>query len=845
MKIIKRDKRVVRVDFNKILNRISDLCKPIDESYTVFPLISTPIDTEYVDPSAVAQKVIEDMCDNITTQELDAMAAEYAANIIVKHPDFGRLAARILISNIHKRTREWAKFSQATEKMWFATHPLTNEPCPAVSKEYYDTVMINAERLDTAIDHTMDYNYNHFGVQTLEYSYLTKIGKDATLVERPQHMLMRVAVGIHGNDIDAAIETYDLLSKHYFTHASPTIFNAGTANPQLSSCFLNMMKEDSIKGIFLTLGDVAIISKGCGGIGMHLHNLRATGSHISSSNGTSPGIMAFMKPYNETIKAVSQGGNKRKGALAFYFEPWHADVIDMVECRRTNGNEEIRTRDLFPALWIPDLFMERVRSNDKWTLMCPAKCPGLSDVYGKDFEELYTKYEKEGRGNGEMDAQELWRIIIVSKIETGTPYICFKDTVNQSSNHSNIGVIKSSNLCTEIVQYSDENQTAVCNLASLAVNRFIKEDLQFDFDKLKKAVRILVRNLDKVVDITDYPTREASSSNFATRPMGLGVQGLADLFFSLRIPFVSEQARILNKQIFETIYYAALDASCDLAKEKGAYPLYEGSPLSKGIFHFEMNRKKSKAKKTIKPDPHRMHDWEALRSKILQHGIRNSMLVAPMPTASTAQILGNNESFEPCTSNMFSRIVLSGPAQVVNEFMVRDMLDLGIWNEATRAQIIMDGGSVQNVKGFPDHLKEVYKTVWEIDQSDLIKMAAERGQYVDQAQSFNMYVSQPSVTEINHILFKAWKAGLKTVYYLRTRPASDPVQFTLDRSLVDRSARHNFVATANKKNKKKDASAPTSTKEEKQRRAAVAAAEAEAQLVCSLKDPGACMSCSG
>ena len=822
MKIVKRDMSVVDVRFDKIIKRIKDLYGPIDESYTDFPMICKPIDIKHVDPDEVAKKVIEGMCDMMTTQQLDDLAAEYAASKTVRHPDFAKLAARIMVSNIHKRTRDWSSFSRATWKM-------RNAISPTVSEKHYSIVMANAERLDAAIDYTMDYNYSHFGLRTLEHSYLIKIDGDRTLVERPQNMLMRVAVGIHGEDIDSAIETYEYLSKHYFTHASPTMFNAGTPMPQLSSCFLNELKEDSVDGIFATVHEVANISKSCGGIGLHIHRLRGEGSHISSSNNSSPGVMPFMRVFNETIKTVSQGGNKRKGALAFYFEPWHIDVVNMVECRRTNGNENIRTRDIFPALWIPDLFMKRVRSNSMWSLMCPAQCPGLSDVYGDEFERLYTHYEGQGLGK-KVSAQDIWRTIINSKIETGAPYICFKDTVNRRSNHSNIGIIKSSNLCTEIVQYSDPKHTAVCNLASLALNRFLKKNpetskLEFDFDKLKTVVKIMVKNLDRVVDVTAYPTKEARSSNMDTRPMGLGVQGLADLFFRLHIPFVSDKSRVLNKQIFETIYYAALESSCELAEKKGAYPKYEGSPISKGIFHFEMEGGIGSS-----PDPDRMHNWEVLRAKIRKHGVRNSMLVAPMPTASTAQILGNNESFEPCTSNMMSRIVLSGPCQVVNEYMVKDLVDLGLWDTASYTQIAKDRGSVKNVKGLPEELKEIYKTVWEMKQRDLMSMAVDRGQYIDQAQSFNIYAAKPAVALINKMLFYAWEHGLKTLYYLRTRPATNPVQFAIDKTLLVN------------KDQDKDGGRRDGGGAEKQRKQAE---QDLAKLVCSRENPEGCIACSG
>ena len=774
MKIVKRNGEITDVVFDKIVTRLTALC-------------GDDIDRKYVDPTDLAAKVIRGLKDMMKTSDLDVLAAEQAAAQITKHPDFDKLAARITVSNLHKCTRNCKEFSQVTEKLRSTVHPSTGKSAPVLGKEYYETVMKHGERLDKAIDYKRDFLYTYFGIKTLEYSYLIRIKNE--IVERPQHMLMRVAVGIHGEDIDSAIETYDLMSRHIFTHASPTMFNAGTVVPQLSSCFLVGLQEDSLEGIMDTLKDTVMIAKTAGGIGLHIHDMRGKGSAISSSSGKAPGVMPFMKIFNQTSRCVSQGGNKRKGATAYYMEPWHIDIKDMIESRKNTGNEDLRTRDLFPALWIPDEFMRRVKEKKEWTLMCPLECPGLSDVYGEEFDKLYKEYEKAGKGRSRINARELWNLIVDAKIETGTPYICFKDHINNKSNHGNIGVIKSSNLCTEIVQYSDAKQTAVCNLASVAVNKFIKTTpipirrLYFDLEELKKVIKVVVRNLNKVIDINYYPTEKARHSNMKTRPMGIGVQGLADAFIKLRIPFDSREAQLLNKRIFETIYYGALEASCDLAKEEGkTYDYYEGSPISEGILQFDMwekNGSEEQVKKYMTIES--IQDWQVLRAKIRKYGVRNSMLVAPMPTASTAQILGNAESIEPYTSNIFNRNVLSGAFQIVNESLVRDLIKADLWTDSIRNKIIADGGSVKNISVIPSSIRDLYKTSWEISQRVIINMAADRGMFVDQAQSLNLYVAEPTYKLVNAMLFYAWTKGVKTTYYLRTKGATKAVQFTVDK----------------------------------------------------------------
>ena len=686
----------------------------------------------------------------------------------VTHPDYAILAARIAVSNLHKQTKK--QFSSVVSDLYHYINPKTQKHSPMISKETYECVQRHAEEFNSAIVYDRDFNYQYFGFKTLERSYLLKIGKQ--VAERPQHMLMRVAVGIHGDDIEKAVETYNLMSQKYFTHASPTLFSAGTPNAQLASCFLIDMKEDSIEGIYDTLKTCAMISKNAGGIGLNTHRIRATGSYIAGTNGTSNGLIPMLRVFNNTARYVDQGGNKRPGAFAIYLEPWHADVFEFLNLRKNHGKEEVRARDLFYALWTPDLFMKRVEKNLDWTLMCPHECPGLADVYGDEFEALYEKYEKEGRGRQTIKAQKLWYAILEAQTETGTPYMLYKDACNKKSNQKNLGTIRSSNLCTEIIEYTAPDEVAVCNLASIALPTFVDQARgEYDFGRLHEVVQVVTRNLNKVIDINYYPVPEARNSNMRHRPIGLGVQGLADAFLALRLPFDSEAARQLNTQIFETIYHAALTASCELATELGPYASYEGSPVSKGELQYDM----------WGVTPTDLWDWSSLKADIAKHGVRNSLLVAPMPTASTSQILGNNECFEPYTSNIYSRRVLAGEFQVVNPWLLKDLVDLGLWSDNMKNRIIADGGSIQNVPNIPSDIKALYKTVWEISQRNVIQMAADRGAFIDQSQSLNIHIKEPTMGKITSMHFAGWKLGLKTgMYYLRTMAASAPIQFTVD-----------------------------------------------------------------
>ena len=686
----------------------------------------------------------------------------------VTHPDYAILAARIAVSNLHKQTKK--QFSAVVTDLYHYINPKNKKAAPMISKETYETVVKHAEELNSAIVYDRDFNYQYFGFKTLERSYLLKIGKQ--VAERPQHMLMRVSVGIHGEDIERAIETYHLLSQKYFTHASPTLFNAGTPQGQLASCFLIDMKEDSIEGIYDTLKICAMISKNAGGIGLNTHRIRATGSYIGGTNGSSNGLTPMLRVFNNTARYVDQGGNKRPGAFAIYLEPWHADVFDFLNLRKNHGKEEIRARDLFYALWTPDLFMKRVEKNLDWTLFCPNEAPGLADVYGDEFEQLYESYEREGRGRQTVKAQKLWYAILEAQTETGTPYMLYKDACNKKSNQKNLGTIRSSNLCTEIIEYCAPDEVAVCNLASLALPAFVDSERgEYDFGRLHEVTQVVTRNLNRVIERSYYPVEEARRSNFRHRPIGLGVQGLADAFLSLRLPFDSPEARQLNIQIFETIYHAALTASCQLAKELGPYETYEGSPVSKGELQYDM----------WGITPTDLWDWASLKADIAKHGVRNSLLVAPMPTASTSQILGNNECFEPYTSNIYSRRVLAGEFQVVNPWLLKDLVDLGLWSDIMKNRIIADGGSVQNIPNIPADIKALYKTVWEISQRTVIQMAADRGAFIDQSQSLNIHLKEPTMGKITSMHFAGWKLGLKTgMYYLRTMAASAPIQFTVD-----------------------------------------------------------------
>jgi len=758
MVVLKRDGRSETVHFDKITSRIEKLC---------YGLAS-----EYLDIPAITLKVINGLYPGVTTVELDNLAAEMAATMTTKHPDYALLAARIAVSNLHKETKK--RFSDVVTDLFSMTCPKTGKKIPMISEKHYKIIQDNKDRLDSAIVYDRDFEYQYFGFKTLERSYLLKI--NGKVVERPQQMLMRVSVGIHGEDIEAAVETYDLLSKKLFTHASPTLFNAATPRPQLSSCFLLTMASDSIEGIYDTLKQCALISKSAGGIGLNIHNIRASGTYIAGTNGNSNGLMPMLRVFNNTARYVDQGGNKRPGAFAIYLEPWHADVFDFLDLKKNHGKEEQRARDLFYALWIPDLFMKRVEEDGQWSLMCPHECPGLHEVWGDKFEELYTKYEKEGRAKKTIKAQKLWYAIIESQIETGTPYMLYKDSCNRKSNQQNLGTIKCSNLCTEIVEYSAPDEVAVCNLASIAVNAFVdKEKRTYDFEQLKRVAKVATKNLNKIIEVNFYPVEEARNSNMRHRPIGIGIQGLADAYILMRLPFESEEACLLNKQIFETIYYGALEASCELAQVDGPYSTYQGSPVSQGKLQYDM----------WGVTPTDLHDWSALKAKIAEHGIRNSLLLAPMPTASTAQILGNNESVEAYTSNIYSRRVLSGEFQVVNQHLLRDLTELDIWSEELKNEIISNNGSVQNISVIPKDIKALYKTVWEISQKTVLKQAADRGAFIDQSQSLNVHIADPNFGKMSSMHFYGWKLGLKTgMYYLRTKPAAQAIQFTVDKSKI-------------------------------------------------------------
>jgi len=751
MYVIKRDGRRETVKFDKITARIEKLCYGFN----------------LVDPIDVAKKVIEGLYDGVTTSELDNLAAETAASLTTKHPDYALLASRIAVSNLHKNTVK--SFSETMRKLYEYTDEKTGKNASLIADDVWQVIKDNAELLDSTIIYDRDFGFDYFGFKTLEKSYLLKV--DGKIVERPQHLFMRVSVGILKEDIDSVIKTYNLMSERWFTHATPTLFNAGTPKPQMSSCFLLTMKDDSIDGIYDTLKQTAKISQSAGGIGLSIHNVRATGSYISGTNGTSNGIIPMLKVFNDTARYVDQGGGKRKGAFAIYLEPWHADVFDFLDLRKNHGKEENRARDLFYALWVSDLFMRRVEANEDWSLFCPHEAPGLADCWGKEFEALYERYEQEGRARKTVKAQELWFAILDAQVETGTPYLLYKDAANGKSNQQNLGTIKSSNLCTEIMEYTDANEVAVCNLASLALPRYIQNGI-FDHNKLYDVTYQVTINLNKIIDHNYYPVEEARYSNLRHRPIGLGVQGLADTFIQLRLPFESDAAKQLNKEIFETIYFAAMTASKDLAIKDGAYETFKGSPLSKGQFQFDLWN--------VQPDSGRW-DWENLRLDVMNHGVRNSLLVAPMPTASTSQILGNNECFEPYTSNIYTRRVLSGEFIVVNKYLLRDLVNLGLWNTTMKDKIITANGSIQDIEEIPTEIKELYKTVWEIKMRSIIDMAADRGAYVCQSQSLNLFINSPNASKLTSMHFYAWKKGLKTgMYYLRTQAASQAVKFTVE-----------------------------------------------------------------
>jgi ribonucleoside-diphosphate reductase alpha subunit len=786
MYVVKRDGRKEAVKFDKITARIVKMCYGLD------PLVS---------PEMVAMKVIEGLYDGVATTDLDNLAAEVAASKTIDHPDYALLASRIAVSNMHKDTKK--SFSDVIYDLYHYLDPKTGQSAALIADDVYQIVMDNKELLDSSIIYDRDFRYDYFGFKTLERSYLLRM--HGRVAERPQHMLMRVAVGIHKNDIESAIKTYNLMSEGWFTHATPTLFNAGTPKPQMSSCFLLTMKEDSIEGIYDTLKACAQISQSAGGIGLSIHDIRAKGSYIKGTNGTSNGIVPMLRVYNDTARYVDQGGGKRKGSFAIYLEPWHADVFDFLDLKKNHGKEEQRARDLFYAMWTPDLFMKRVEQNGDWTLMCPNECPGLSDSYGEEFEALYEKYEREGKGRKTIKAQDLWFKILESQIETGTPYMLYKDAANNKSNQKNLGVIKSSNLCTEIMEYTAPDEVAVCNLASLALPKFV-EDGQFDHNKLFEVTYQATINLNRIIDYNFYPVPEARNSNMRHRPIGLGVQGLADAYILMRFPFDSPEAAQLNKDIFETIYYAAMTASKDLAKAEGPYETFKGSPVSQGIFQFDM----------WGVQPSSRWEWDVLREEVMTHGVRNSLLLAPMPTASTAQILGNNECFEPYTSNIYTRRVLSGEFIIVNKHLLRDLVKEGLWNAEMRQKLMASNGSVQKIEEIPQELKDLYKTAWEISQKVIIEQAADRGAYICQSQSLNIFMENANFGKLTSMHFYGWKKGLKTgMYYLRTKAATDAIKFTVDKAVTEQTISVKSIE------------------------------EQQAQIACSLDDPENCEMCSG
>lgn len=786
MYVIKRDGRKESVKFDKITARIVKMCYGLD------PLVS---------PEAVAMKVIEGIYDGVSTSDLDNLAAEVAAAKTIDHPDYALLASRIAVSNLHKETKK--SFSEVMDELHNYIDPKTGEKASLIAEDVYEIIQKNKELLDSSIIYDRDFRYDYFGFKTLTRSYLLKT--NGKIAERPQQMLMRVSVGIHKDDLASAIKTYNLMSEGWFTHATPTLFNAGTPKPQMSSCFLLTMKEDSIGGIYDTLKSCAQISQAAGGIGLAIHDIRATGSYIKGTNGTSNGIVPMLRVFNDTARYVDQGGGKRKGSFAIYIEPWHADVFDFLDLKKNFGKEEQRARDLFYALWIPDLFMKRVEENGEWTLMCPHECPGLSEAYGDDFVKLYERYEAEGKGRKTVKAQELWFKVLESQIETGTPYMLYKDAANLKSNQQNLGTIKSSNLCTEIMEYTAPDEVAVCNLASLALPKFVTEDGQFDHNKLFEVTYQATVNLNRIIDNNYYPVEEARNSNMRHRPIGLGVQGLADAFILMRFPFESEEARKLNTEIFETIYYAAMTASKDLAKTEGAYETYAGSPVSKGIFQFDM----------WGVTPSNRWEWDVLKSEVKEHGVRNSLLLAPMPTASTAQILGNNECFEPYTSNIYTRRVLSGEFIIVNKHLLKDLVKEGLWTKDMRQKLMASNGSVQNINEIPQYIKDLYKTAWEISQKAIIEMAADRGAFICQSQSLNIFMENANFGKLTSMHFYGWKKGLKTgMYYLRTKAATDAIKFTVDKNVTEITNQ--------------------ATVEDQQ-----------AAIACSLDDPDGCEMCSG
>lgn len=794
MKVLKRDGSFEDVSFDKVLRRIQCQCK----------------DLTGVDSHSIAQKVCSRIYDGVKTSELDELAAQMCASLVTEHPDYGVVASRLIVSNHQKNTSP--SFSE-TMSILYNAYDIHNVHTPRISEELWNIVQSNKEKLNSVLEYDRDFNFDYFGFKTLERSYLIKV--NGKVVERPQHMWMRVALGIHGWDVKDAIETYQLMSTRHFTHATPTLFNAGTPRPQLSSCFLVGMESDSINGIFSTLTDIAEISKNAGGIGLHIHQIRATGSHIRGTNGESTGIIPMLRVFNATARYVNQGG-KRNGSIAVYLEPSHPDFEKFLDIRKNHGNMEERCLDLFTAAWLPDLFMKRVEANEMWSFFCPDECPGLADVYGDEYEALYHKYESEGKAKRTMKAQQLFMAIVRSQIETGTPYILYKDAANHKSNQKNLGTIKSSNLCSEILEYSSPEETAVCNLASIALPTFIDKDENgvpsFNLEKLHKVTQVITKNLCKVIDRNFYPTPKCERSNMRHRPIGIGVQGLADTYAIMRFPFDSPEAADLNQQIFETIYHGALTASMTIAKKRGelrdeydapnttperkeeimthlnlteeeekmerfrgAYTTFEGSPAQQGVLQFDLWNQK----------PYGRWDWDTLKQDIMKYGLRNSLLLAPMPTASTSQILGFNECFEPFTSNIYQRRTLAGEFTIINKYLIRDLLDIGLWSVEMKNRILLGNGSIQHVKEIPQWIRDLYKTAWELKQRVLIDQAADRGIYICQTQSLNLFVEDPDFNRLSNMHFYSWKKGLKTgIYYLRTRPKAKTIAFSIDASEV-------------------------------------------------------------
>ena len=755
MQVVNRKGEREDVRFDAILEKLTTL--------------TDGLDSNWVDPANLTKLTIEGLYDGVTTRELDQLAAETAASLASHHPDYSKLAARICVDDLHRSTKE--TFSEVITDLREFVDPESGAHAPLISPEVYEVIMANKDTLDSYIDYDRDFNYDYFGFKTLERSYLLKL--NGAVAERPQHMLMRVAVGIHHENIDKALETYDLMSQGFFTHATPTLFNSGTPKPQMSSCFLLTMQDDSLVGIYDTLKQCALISKSAGGIGLSIHHIRSKGSYIKGTNGESNGIVPMLRVFNDTARYVDQGGGKRKGSIAIYLEPWHPDIIAFLDLRKNHGKEELRARDLFYALWTPDLFMERVEQNADWSFFCPNECPGLQDAYGEDFKKLYESYEAQGLARETIPARTVWDKIVEAQIETGTPYMLYKDAANMKSNQQNLGTIRSSNLCTEIIEYTAKDEVAVCNLASIALPRFVNQETkEFDHQKLYDVTYHVTGNLNRVIDVNYYPVEEARNSNMRHRPIGLGVQGLADTFAMLGHYFESDEAKKLNKEIFETIYFAACSASMDAAKVEGPYSSFEGSPASKGILQFDLWNMN---------DHSGRWDWDSLKSDIIKNGMRNSLLLAPMPTASTSQILGNNECFEAFTSNLYVRRTLSGEFIVPNKHLIKDLIDLGLWSLEMKDEILRHKGSIQNIVGIPDHIKELYKTTWEIKQKNVIDMAADRGAYIDQSQSMNIHMIDANPAKVTSMHFYGWKKGLKTgMYYLRTKAAADAIQFTVE-----------------------------------------------------------------